>query len=80
MLGARPKAIHYWGAKFMGATLWCWIFWRLKHDWRDVIVSLAQLTSFEWSWGGALAFNVFVQGHHDSIEPPPLVKDSEANS
>lgn len=37
---APPRPIHYWGAKVMGATMWCWIFWRLKHDWRDVFVSL----------------------------------------
>lgn len=30
---------HVITAKLMGATLWCWIFWRLKHDWGDVFVS-----------------------------------------
>ena len=29
---------HLLAAKFMGATLWCWIFWRLRHDWADVFV------------------------------------------
>ena len=26
-------------AKAIGATMWCWIFWRLKQDWRDLMVS-----------------------------------------
>jgi len=25
-------------AKLMGATMWCWIFWRLKQDWRELLV------------------------------------------
>ena len=40
----RPaKRIHVIGAKIMGATLWCWIFWRLKHDWRELLVSVVTL-------------------------------------
>lgn len=40
LMPAPPRPIFVWGAKIMGATMWCWIFWRLKHDWRDVFVSL----------------------------------------
>ena len=41
LMPAPPRPIFVWGAKIMGATMWCWIFWRLKHDWRDVFVSLS---------------------------------------
>ena len=43
MAGIQPpiRAVHYWSAKFMGATMWCWIFWRFKHDWKDVLVCIA---------------------------------------
>ena len=27
------------GSKIMGAILWCWVFWRLKHDPEEVFVS-----------------------------------------
>merc|ERR1712189_173411 len=30
-----PKRVHVLMAKAVGATMWFWIFWRLKHDWRD---------------------------------------------
>lgn len=30
-------------SRVMGATMWCWIFWRLRHDWRDVFVSLSYI-------------------------------------
>lgn len=33
---APPARLHVWGAKLMGATMVCWILWRLRHDWRDV--------------------------------------------
>ena len=26
-------------AKAIGASMWCWIFWRLKQDWRELMVS-----------------------------------------
>ena len=29
---------HLLAAKAMGATMWCWILWRLKHDWKDLVV------------------------------------------
>ncbi len=29
-------------AKAVGATMWFWIFWRLKHDWRDFTVSIVK--------------------------------------
>ncbi|CAI8055176.1 hypothetical protein GBAR_LOCUS30124 [Geodia barretti] len=51
-LGKTPRLVHSWGGKLMGATMWCWILWRFKHDWRDVL------------------------GHHDSLEPPPLKRQS----
>lgn len=31
---------HVLAAKLMGATMWCWIFWRFKHDSAEVFVSL----------------------------------------
>ena len=34
-----PRRVHVVLAKLSGATMWCWILWRLKHDWRDVFVS-----------------------------------------
>lgn len=37
-LGRTPRLVHLWGGKLMGATMWCWILWRFKHDWRDVLV------------------------------------------
>ena len=29
---------HVLAAKAMGATMWCWILWRLRHDWKDLVV------------------------------------------
>lgn len=43
VLGKTPRLIHSWGAKLMGATMWCWILWRFKHDWRDVLVCSVML-------------------------------------
>lgn len=34
-----PSRGHVIAAKVMGATMWCWILWRFKHDWKDVFVS-----------------------------------------
>uniref|UniRef100_A0A1X7VEN7 Uncharacterized protein n=1 Tax=Amphimedon queenslandica TaxID=400682 RepID=A0A1X7VEN7_AMPQE len=31
-----PSRSHVLVAKGLGATMWCWIFWRFKHDWGDV--------------------------------------------
>ena len=39
-VGKAPRLVHVWGAKLMGATMWCWILWRFKHDWRDVLVCI----------------------------------------
>ena len=25
-------------AKAIGASMWCWMFWRLKQDWRELMV------------------------------------------
>ena len=33
------RRVHVVLAKLCGATMWCWILWRFKHDWRDVFVS-----------------------------------------
>jgi len=30
-------------AKLMGATMWCWIFWRFKQDWRELLVSVVSV-------------------------------------
>jgi hypothetical protein len=38
VLSKPPSAAHYYSAKVMGATMWCWILWRFKHDWKDVFV------------------------------------------
>ena len=48
MAPAPPRRVHVWLAKIMGATMWCWILWRLKHDWRDVFVS-ASFNVTSWS-------------------------------
>ncbi len=37
-----PKRVHVLMAKAVGATMWFWIFWRLKHDWRDFTVSIVK--------------------------------------
>ena len=42
-LGNAPRPVHVWGAKLIGATMWCWILWRFKHDWRDVLVCMVNL-------------------------------------
>ena len=34
-----PWRGHVIAAKAMGAFMWCWIFWRLKHDYKDITVS-----------------------------------------
>ena len=31
---------HLLAAKALGATMWCWILWRLKHDWKDLVVCM----------------------------------------
>ena len=35
-------------AKAIGASMWCWIFWRLKQDWRDLMVR--DLTNILYVW------------------------------
>ena len=34
------KQKHINLAKFCGGTLWFWILWRTKHDWRTLFVSI----------------------------------------
>jgi len=38
-----PRRVHVVLAKLCGATMWCWILWRFKHDWRDVFVSCTHI-------------------------------------
>lgn len=37
------RRVHVVLAKLCGATMWCWILWRFKHDWRDVFVSCTRV-------------------------------------
>ena len=43
VLPAPPRRLVI-ASKLMGATMWCWILWRFKHDWKDVFVSLPVIT------------------------------------
>lgn len=33
------KRVHKNVALFIGTTMWFWVFWRLKHDWRHLFTS-----------------------------------------
>ena len=34
----QPRRVHVVCAKALGATMWFWMLWRLKHDWSDFVV------------------------------------------
>ncbi|KAK9473520.1 uncharacterized protein V1510DRAFT_402196 [Dipodascopsis tothii] len=47
-----PRAVHKWGAKLLGATMWFWVFYRLKND-------APVLFGFRHPWDGH-------HGHHEA--------------
>ena len=67
----RPARRFVIGSKIMGATLWCWVFWRLKHDPEEVFVSNKVGT------GIYILFIILLQGHWPTLEPPPLNQTKE---
>lgn len=83
-----PRRVHVVLAKLSGATMWCWILWRLKHDWRDVFVSCTpvgrgvttqrrlSLYVFTSTVFSTQKPSLLSQGHHDSLEPHPLSSSS----
>lgn len=38
-MAGGPSPIHVWGGKIMGATMWFWIFHRLREDGDVLFVS-----------------------------------------
>lgn len=70
---APPSRGYLLAAKVMGATMWCWIFWRLRHDWADVFVSFCIVYYI------MMTRLILLQGHHASLEPPPLSGETSSS-
>ena len=67
---APPARSHVIAAKLVGATMWCWILWRFKHDWKEVFVRVWDKNTLTvipppltWEGGGGGAFPNVCGGH-----------------
>lgn len=59
-----PRRAHKTAALVIGTTMWFWVFWRLKHDWRHLFVRHTNFSFF-----GHLKFNFYFSHFQTSHRP-----------